>query len=175
MPAVSTGTRRRTDSALAAALYLTAISLLAQGIGEALSVGGVAAPFGSLRWRFGFLGVVFLNLPLPLLGMALGSLAAVLFRHRGVLLAFAALQTVLGLGGLLAFLMFALDATQMASTVPAPLQAGYTASVIQTGLMGAVGVGLLLILGIASWRAARRDPLAGRRPAGDASLVVGGA
>lgn len=171
--AARSGARRQPVSALAVALYLTALALLGQGFMDALAVGGVAAPFGSLRWRFGFLGVVFLHLPFPLLGAALASVTAALLRHRFMLLTLTALQGVLGVAGLAALVLFALDATQLAGSVPKSLRSGYISTVIETALLGSLGVALFLALGLASRLAFRREPAPLPRSARDNSPLVG--
>lgn len=156
------------------ALYLVAAALLAQGVAHALIVGGVAAPTWTLRWRFGFIGVVFLNLVYPLLGLAVGSLTAALARQRAMLYAFAAtgaFLTLVALGGLV---MFLLDAIQISATVPQQLRAGYSITVAHTSMLAGLAIPLLLWLTIGALRGARRELSHREPPRPDGlGLVVG--
>lgn len=150
-----TGTGRRPDAALVAGLYLTALALLAGGIAHAFTVVGGAATFGSVRWRFGFLGVVFLSSVFPLLGMALGSLTAAILRHRGVLRALAVLQGLLGIGMALGLVSFVLDATELAGSFPAPHRGAFWITVAKTSASAGLAGILLLLISLASWHSYR--------------------
>lgn len=170
----SPATAAASPGLLPIALYLVAAALLAQGVAHALIVGGVAAPTWTLRWRFGFIGVVFLNLVYPLLGLAVGSLTAALARQRAMLYAFAAvgaLITLVALGGLA---MFLLDAIQISATVPEQLRGGYSITVAHTSLLAGLAVPLLLWLTFGAFRGARREVSHRHPPRPDGhGLVVG--
>lgn len=159
---------------LATALYLVAVALIAQGVAHALNVGGIAAPIGSVRWRFGFMGIVFLQVSFPLLGLAFGSLTAALLRHRHILLAFTGVQGLLGVAAGGALIMFLLDAAQIGATVPPALRGNYNVVVAQTSAFGAGAVLLILGLAMGSLRALRADPGARARAKAPAAPPIVG-
>lgn len=139
------------------ALYLVAAALLAQGVAHALIVGGVSAPTWTLRWRFGFIGVVFLNLVYPLLGLAVGSLTAALARHRAMLYTFAILSGLLSFVAIASLSMFLLDAIQISATVPDQLRGGYSITVAHTSVLAGLAIPLLVWLTFGTLRGARHE------------------
>lgn len=162
-------------SLLAVAFYLVGLALLADGIAQALVVGGPEAPTWSVRWRFGFAGVLYLHLPLSILGLTVLSLTGAAARQRWALVVCATLNGVFAAAVLAGLLMFLLDATQIGAGVPDAMRPGFTVTVAQTALTG--GLGSLLLAGLSLGTAGMARQLRRtRRPGATDSrggLVVG--
>jgi len=162
-------------SLLTVAFYLVGLALLVDGLAQALVVGGPEAPMWSVRWRFGFTGIVYLHLPLSILGLTILSLTAGVVRQRWALLASFALQGVVAIAALLGLLLFLLDATQIGAGVPESLRGGFTITVAQTAVTGGLGTALLMALAFGSVRMARHLRSTRRMGPADSrsGLVVG--
>ena len=153
-------------------LYLVAGALLAQGVAHSLTIGGIEAPVWTVRWRFGFVGVMFLGVQFPLLGLALGALTASLTRSRRMLVVAIASQTLVFAALGFALILFLLDAIQIAATVPPPLRGQYTVTVAQTSLVGGLAVALVAVLLWATYRSFSLMPGSTHKARDERPLVV---
>jgi hypothetical protein len=128
---------------------------------------------GTLRWRYGFLGLLANVLLTPMLGAMLASLAAHQLRHLGLLRGVSGLYlaAVLLLGG--ALVVFVLDAMQLRPDIAAQQITNYRAgAAIASGkyVLGMVGLAWLGVAGFGAAAAVRADE--GRRRS--TAAVVGG-
>lgn len=153
-------------------LYLVAVALLAQGVAHSLTIGGIEAPIWTVRWRFGFIGVMFLGVQFPLLGLALGALTASLTRNRGMLRVVITFQAVVLTTLGFSLILFLLDAIQIAATVPPPLRGQYTVTVAQTSLIGGLAIALVVVLLWATYRSFSLAPGSTHKARDERPLVV---
>lgn len=152
---LNTDNSRVPGTLLATGLYLTALALLAQGIGRAVAMGGTGAPVWSLRWRFASTGFAFFEVIFPLIGLAVASLTAALLYRRGMLRFLGATQLVLAIAATLALGLFLLDATQLGASIPPDLQGKFALTVGHTSFNAGLACVLLILMSVATLRAAK--------------------
>ena len=163
-------------SLLGTALYLTALALVVDGFAQAAATGTENVAVGSLRWRFGVLGVFFLTLATPVLGMAIGSLTAAYLGHRRMLGALVLIQLAFSLGLVIALAAFVLDATELLRNFPPASRTAFLLRLIKTGGMAAGAAGLLTVLALRSWKALRisSSRVSAPKPSGQGIVVAKG-
>jgi len=114
--------------------------------------------WGSVQWRYGFMGLLAGYLHTPVLGLTLALVLAYAMNHRRTLRALSALS-VIGALGLLAVLgLFALDVLQISGTVPAERLASFRAGALIAELKHFTSLLALSMLGIGGWKTAAPRP-----------------
>ena len=139
-------------------LYLIALLFVAS---PALEVLATSYPFhpGTPTWRFAALGLTAQSLPVPVFGMLLALLAAVLLEQRA---AQTALSLLCGLGAvtlLVGLLAFALDAIQLRGAVRPEARGTFDLTVSRSALVMlycGVVLAILAVLGMRGRRVAKR-------------------
>jgi hypothetical protein len=145
---------RPAGALLTTGLYITALALIGAGVANALASATAGSP-AAVRWRYSFIGSVFLHSVFPLLGMALASLTAAIRGHRGILRVLMVADLVLALVLLAGSGVFALDSLQLGSAVVPARKGGFWITVIRAEAYALGAALLLLILAFSSWKAQR--------------------
>jgi hypothetical protein len=154
------------------ALYVVAFLLILVPVLDLVSTAWPIQP-GTVRWRYGFLGLLANVMLTPLLGAMLASVVAYQLRHLGLLRGLSGLYV---LGALLlgaALAVFARDALRLGPEIAAQRLTDYRAgAAIASGkyLLAMVG---LAWLGLGGLKAASAAAPVVDRPRGDAGIVGG--
>lgn len=141
-------------------LYTAGLLVLAITIVEILpALRGMQ--WGDAAWRYGMLGLLTRSIPSVAVVYVLTAGAAVLGRHRRVLLAMGVIMAVLGVSSLVTSGVFALDALQLRADLQPSANSGFeVASILGVTKMGLAFLAYLL-LSVASFRMRKA---AGRTP-----------
>jgi len=124
---------------------------------------------GSVRWRYGFGGLMAGFLHTPILGLVLATLVAFWRRSRATLRALAFLELLATILLVVVMVTFALDALQLRGTRPPASLPSFTAGAIIAEAKHFTAFLALLLLGVGSWRTAAK-----LRPARGAASAASG-
>lgn len=141
----------------------------------AIEVGAGSWPFqpGELSWRFGVGGLVLKTLVTPLLGILLAMLAGVALEHRRTVRTLATLCLLIAVGGVVVAAMFSMDFLQLRAMVDPRMRSQMTTAAGTALLMAALIIPSAAALGLAGWRATRREKtVVGARKSARADSVL---
>jgi hypothetical protein len=114
--------------------------------------------FGSVQWRYGFMGLLAGYLHTPVLGIILALVLAYAMNHRRTLRSLSAISLV-GAAGLFAvLLLFLLDVLQISGSVPAEQAASFRAGALIAELKHFTSLLALFMLGVGGWKSAGPKP-----------------
>jgi hypothetical protein len=148
------------------AYFLAALMMVLPLLDVTLNLGSLQ--FGTVRWRFGAIGLITGALLIPVFGLLLTAATAAAARHRRVLLLAVGLAALGGLIMLTLAGLFMLDALQVRNEVNAPMLRRFDVTVVRTVITQLILVAALAMLGRASWRTGR---LLGREEATESSAA----
>lgn len=135
--------------------YLVSAALLGPFIAPIVGIGDEVVTAGSLRWRFGLLGIVFNSAGYLLLAVLIAGLVAAARRQRGVVLLLGLLTGVIALLFLGGLGLFALDALQLRQMVPESIRGTVTVRSVQSLGIGGLAFLVLITVALSFLRAGR--------------------
>ena len=142
-------------------LYPLAIVLVVLPLADVM-IGLIPPRFGQMQWRVGATGLVSGAMLFPLVGFVAATASAHLLGHRWTQRVLAALSVVVGLGFLVALVLFAFDVIQIRRNIPAQNQRAYDLAAAKGFITQAMLAGMFFALGVVSFRYSR---LAAKRAA----------
>jgi len=149
-------------------LYLFAFLLVFWPLAD-LVTNTLPFQIGSVRWRYGFGGLMAGFLHTPILGLVLATLVAFWHRSRATLRALGFLELLASILLVVVMVTFALDALQLRGTRPPESLPSFTAGAIIAEAKHCTAFLALLLLGVGSWRTAAK-----MQPARSAASATGG-
>ncbi|HEU4628294.1 MAG TPA: hypothetical protein VFS08_01065 [Gemmatimonadaceae bacterium] len=159
------------------ALYAVAFGFIVPSTLEFLLV-SYPYRFGDMRWRFGAVGLLFNSvLLLPLVGLTIIAIAAVLLEHRRVARIASVLALVAAAAVVLLMPLFVLDYVQLRKIVSPPQLRAYDYTSLKAMLVAVLMFVIAIFVGIGGLRATRLPKVAAARRAPRKSanpVVVGG-
>lgn len=138
--------------------YLVSAALLGPFIAPIVGIGDEVTTPGSLRWRFGLLGIVFNSAGYLLLAVLIAGLVATARRQRWVVLLLGLLTGVIALLFLGGLGLFGLDALQLRQMIPESARGTVTVRSVQSLGIGALAFLVLIIMALSFLRAAQAFP-----------------
>lgn len=112
---------------------------------------------GDLIWRFGAAGIIASHaLLMPLIGLLLASVTAVLLEHRRTLRGLSVVAAVVGLAVAVGIGLFALDVVQTRARVEPGAQAGFDSASLRVFIRMGLVVPAAIAIAAGSWAASGR-------------------
>ncbi len=122
--------------------------------------------FGTVEWRYGFLGLTAAFLHTPILGIFLAMALALLLGHKGALRILSGLCLLGAVLLIVVLVTFALDVVQMRSITPVEARPAFQAGALIAESKHFTAFLALCLLGLGGWKTA--SDLSGREKASDA-------
>ena len=135
--------------------YLLSLALLGPFFSPLTMLGDQLSTVGSLRWRFGILGIAFNQVEYLLLAILVAALWAGYRNHRRTVFGLGVLTAVLAAGFLAATILFALDTVQYRQMLDPSARGTVTVQAAQAALRALLALVVLIGLGLAFFRASR--------------------
>jgi hypothetical protein len=126
--------------------------------------------FGSIQWRYGFIGLMSAYLHTPILGIALAMALAFRLGHSTAIRGLAVLSLLGGFILFFAMASFALDVIQLRSATPPESMLAFQVGAVSSELKHFTGFITISLLGVGGWRTAGR--LAKRSRTAEASELT---
>lgn len=137
------------------AAYAVAFLLVLMPLAD--TVLGVWPPrVGEVTWRFGAAGLISRAIMTPLFGMLVALTTAAILEHRVMARILASLSFVAAVLGVLAMIMFGLDALQARSGVRPEAISAFDIASTAAFLKYILGTITAVLLGIGGWKAGRK-------------------
>jgi len=153
---------------LALAGYPIALLLIASSVMDTLPK-VLPADFGSRDWRYGALGLTFNSIVTPILGLVIAAAAALIARHRKVLLTVSGVFLALAAFAVIGGLIFVLDYNGLAGGLSERAAAGFRVATWKTALIVLLLIPAAIWFGIGGLRAAGTDGA----PDSSGDLIIG--